>query len=177
MKKSKYLISALLMSGLSMAAQNVVKVGKGSYASYTPLNMCYSEDHTPNAYGWKGDKSRWMQTRKLYLTERENQPIPTNDWWSNLMTEQYSGHLWSYPQMLQAQSTGLDIYQPSFWISDGTEMKSNTIPYSVPTPTRQPASSMCYGSAATTSPALRAPMASVISPPIHISRMVISTGR
>lgn len=127
MKKSKYLISALLMSSLSMAAQNVVKVGKGSYASYTPLNMCYSEDHTPDAYGWKGDKSRWMQTRKLYLTERENQPIPTNDWWTNLITEQYSGHLWSYPQMLQAQSTGLDIQQPSFWIADGTEMKSNTI--------------------------------------------------
>lgn len=128
MKKSNYLLmSMLLMAGLPVAAQNVVKVGKGSYASYTPLNMCYSPDHTPGDWGWKGDKSRYMQTRKLYLTERENQPIPTNDWWTNLMTEQYSGHLWSYPQMLQAQSTGLDIQQPSYWISDGTEMKSNTI--------------------------------------------------
>ena len=117
----------MLMAVLPLAAQQVVKVGKGSYASYTPLNMCYSEDHAPDAYGWKGDKSRYMQTRKLYITERENQPIPTNDWWTNLMTEQYSGHLWSYPQMLQAQSTGLDIQQPSFWIADGTEMKSNTI--------------------------------------------------
>ena len=127
MKRRKCMTSVLLLGSLSLAAQNVVKVGKGSYASYTPLNMCYSEDHTPDNYGWKGDKSRWMQTRKLYLTERENQPIPTNDWWTNLMTEQYSGHLWSYPQMLQAQSTGLDIQQPSYWIKDGTEMKSNTI--------------------------------------------------
>ena len=117
----------MLMAGLPLMAQNVVKVGKGSYASYTPLNMCYSEDHTPDNYGWKGDKSRWMQTRKLYITERENQPIPTNDWWTNLITEKYSGHLWSYPQMIQAQSTGLDIQQPSFWIADGTEMKSNTV--------------------------------------------------
>lgn len=126
MKKS-FLFPALLLSCLPVSAQNVVSVGKGSYASYTPLNMCYSEDHTPGDYGWKGDKSRDMQTRKIYLTERENQPIPTNDWWTNLITEQYSGHLWSYPQMIQAQSKGLDIHYPSFWIADGTEMKSNTI--------------------------------------------------
>ncbi len=127
MNNKNLLFSALLLATIPMTAQNVVHVGKGSYASYTPLDMCYSEDHTPGDYGWKGDKSRDMQTRKLYLTERENQPIPTNDWWTNLMTEQYSGHLWSYPQMIQAQSTGLDIQRPSFWIADGTELKSNTI--------------------------------------------------
>lgn len=125
--KKTCLMSVVLAASMSLAAQNVVKVGKGSYASYTPLSMCYSEDHKPDGYGWKGDKSRYMQTRKLYITERDNQPIPTNDWWTNLITEQYSGHLWSYPLMLQAQSTGLDIQQPSFWIDDGTEMKSNTI--------------------------------------------------
>ena len=128
MKKRNYVVmSALLAAGIPLSAQEVVKVGKGSYASYTPLSMCYSEDHTPDAYGWRGDKSRYMQTRKLYLTERDGQPIPTNDWWTNLITEQFSGHLWSYPQMLQAQSAGLDIQRPSFRIEDGTEMKSNTV--------------------------------------------------
>ncbi len=127
MKNKHYLFSALLLSCLPLGAQNVVHVGKGSYASYTPLNLCYSEDHKPGDYGWKGDKSRDMQTRKLYLTERENQPIPTNDWWTNLITETYSGHLWSYPQMIQAQSAGVDVQRPSFWIADGTEMKSNTV--------------------------------------------------
>lgn len=127
MKNKNYLLSALLVASLPIAAQKVVHVGKGSYASYTPLDMCYSEDHEPGDWGFKGDKSRDMQTRKLYLTEREGQPIPTNDWWTNLITEQYSGHLWSYPQMIQAQRAGLDIQQPSFWIEDGTEMKSNTV--------------------------------------------------
>ncbi len=108
------------------SAQKVVHVGKGSYASYTPLSLCYSEDHKPGDWGFKGDKSRDMQTRKIYLTEREGQPIPTNDWWMNLMTEKYSGHLWSYPQMLQANESGLDIQHPSYWIEDGTELKSNT---------------------------------------------------
>lgn len=126
-RKKLLLISMLLMASMPLVAQTVVKVGNGSYASYTPLNMCYSPDHTPDAWGWKGDKSRYMQTRKLYITERENQPIPTNDWWTNLITEQYSGNLWSYPQMIKATNNGLNIQQPSFWIADGTEMKSNTI--------------------------------------------------
>lgn len=127
MKTNYFLFSMLLAAGLPVAAQNVVKVGKGSYAAYTPLSLCYSEDHKPGDWGFKGDKSRDMQVRKIYLTERENQPIPTNDWWTNLITEQYSGNLWSYPQMIKATSSGLDIQQPSFWISDGTEMKSNTV--------------------------------------------------
>ena len=117
----------LLAASAALHAQQVVSVGKGSYASYTPLELCYSDDHTPDAYGFKGDKSRDMQYRKIYLTEREGQPIPTNDWWTNLITEQYSGHLWSYPQMIQAQKEGVDIQHPSFWIADGTEMKSNTV--------------------------------------------------
>ena len=130
MNKQLLLTSAVILASISTVpayAQDVVHVGKGSYASYTPLSMCYSVDHKPGDWGFKGDQSRKMQYRKLYLTERDNQPIPTNDWWTNLMTEQYSGHLWSYPQMIQAQSDGLDIQHPSFWIDDGTEMKSNTI--------------------------------------------------
>ena len=125
--KSYFLTTALLLSACLLSAQEVIHVGKGSYASYTPLDLCYSVDHQPGDWGWKGDKSRDMQTRKLYLTEREGQPIPTNDWWTNLMTEQYSGRLWSYPQMIQAQRSGIDIQRPSYWIADGTEMKSNTV--------------------------------------------------
>lgn len=127
MKANLLLLSVFLATGQSLCAQDVVKVGKGSYASYTPLNLCYSEDHKPGDWGFKGDKSRDMQIRKIYLTERKDQPIPTNDWWTNLITEQYSGHLWSYPQMIQTTAHGMDIQQPSYWIADGTEMKSNTI--------------------------------------------------
>ena len=128
MKTNLILTAAIVLASVppTAKAQQVMHVGKGSYASYTPLSMCYSEDHKPGDWGFKGDQSRKMQYRKLYLTEREGQPIPTNDWWTNLMTEQYSGHLWSYPQMIQAHKGGLDIQRPSFWIADGTEMKSNT---------------------------------------------------
>ena len=130
MINKKFLLSAILVASLPVGAQEVVHVGKGSYASYTPLYICRSEDYVEADHGgWdgKGDQSRDMQTRKLYLNERDGQPIPTNDWWTNLITKQYSGNLWSYPQMIKAHENGLDIQQPSFWIADGTEMKSNTV--------------------------------------------------
>ncbi len=115
------------MFATTSVAQEIVSVGKGSYASYTPLINCRSTIHIPDAYGFTGDQSQYMQYRKLYVEEREGQPIPTNDWWTNLITEKYSGNLWSYPQMIRAQRTGLEIQSPSFWIDNGTEMKSNTV--------------------------------------------------
>ena len=127
MDKRHFLLASVMTCIMTAQAQQVVPVGKGSYASYTPLELCYSIDHTPGDYGFQGDKSRDMQYRKLYITERPGQPIPTNDWWTNLITEPFSGHLWAYPQMIQAQRQGVDIQRPSFWIADGTEMKSNTI--------------------------------------------------
>lgn len=126
--RSVTIVSLLLTASLAMS-QTVVHPGgkKGSYASYTPLSICRSDDHQPGDYGFKGDQSRLMQTRELWIHERENQPIPTNDWWTNLITQPYSGRLWSYPQFVQAQSYGVDVQMPSRWIEDGTEMKSNTV--------------------------------------------------
>lgn len=119
------LLSLLLTQ--TIFSQSIVEVGKGSYASYTPLINCRSTVHTPDAYGYTGDQSRYMQYRKLYVKEQEGRAIPTNDWWTNLITEQYSGNLWSYPQMIRATKDGVDIQRPSFWIDNGTEIKSNTI--------------------------------------------------
>lgn len=112
---------------MTAGAQEVVKVGKGSYASYTPLELCRSEYHVPGDYGWKGDQSKYMQYRQLWLHERDGQPIPTNDWWTNLITQPYSGRMWAYPQIVQARPYGVDVQAPSFWIDNGTEMKSNTV--------------------------------------------------
>lgn len=126
--KKKLLLTLLAACTFAAAtAQSVVKVGKGSYASYTPLEMCYSEYHTPGDYGFRGDQSQYMQYRKLYLREKEGQPIPTNDWWTNLITQPYSGRMWAYPQIVQAQPYGIDVQAPSYWLDNGTEMKSNTL--------------------------------------------------
>ncbi len=117
--KSLFFIVFLSMV-LGLNAQPVVNVDKGSYAAYTPYYKCKTDEHG-------GDQSMYMQYRKLYITEREGQPLPTNDWWTNLITERYSGRLWSYPQVIRAQNYGLDVEWPSYWIDNGTEMKSNSV--------------------------------------------------
>lgn len=127
-KTFKLMAVALLLAGTA-AAQDVVQVGKGSYASYTPYSICHSDFHTPGAYGFKGDQSKYMQYRPLYIHEREGQPLPTNDWWTDMLKDgqPYSGHLWSYPQYVQAQSYGIDVQAPSFWNGGGTDLLGNTV--------------------------------------------------
>lgn len=118
--KHLLLLSSLLLP-LSLQAQSVVSVGKGSYASYAPLSKSRSDEHA-------GDQSRYMQYRPLNITERPGQPIPTNDWWTDMIkdSQTYSGHLWSYPQYVEATSDGVSVVWPDHWIKDGTEMKPST---------------------------------------------------
>ena len=127
MRNYLLLLLSCAMAASTATAQEVVKVGKGSYASYTPLEMCRTEYHKPGDWGYQGDQSKYMQIRKLYLREEADRPIPTNDWWTNLITQPYSGRMWSYPQFVQAQSYGVDVQAPSYWIDNSTEMKSNTV--------------------------------------------------
>ena len=76
---------------LDVAAQEVIRCGEGSYASYAPWRLARSTRH------W-GDQSRIMQTRPIYMTERrKGSPIPTNDWWTDVLVSRWSGNLWSYP--------------------------------------------------------------------------------
>lgn len=124
--KRMFLALAIAMTA-EVTAQQVVPVGKGSYASYTPLIKSRTNEHG-------GDQSRYMQNRKLNVREQEGRPIPTNDWWTNMLNaddkhvgQELTGHLWSYPQYVQGMKYGVDIQQPSFWIANGTEMKSNTV--------------------------------------------------
>jgi endoglucanase Acf2 len=102
---------------LSLSAQQPVKVGKGSYAEYTPLYKSRTDEHS-------GDQSRFMETRKIYVTEKQQGlPIPTNDWWTDILTTQYSGNLWAYPQMVKAEEYGVSVAFPKEWEATGHEIK------------------------------------------------------
>ena len=111
---------------LSLSAQSSVKVGKGSYAAYAPLAKSRTAEHG-------GDQSQYMQYRKLYIREQAGRPIPTNDWWTDMMNadrgrsgREVTGHLWSYPQYVQGMRYGIDIHYPKYWVDNGTEMKAQS---------------------------------------------------
>ena len=118
--KKTYIASAFLAFSISAMAQNPVAVGSGSYAEYTPLFKSKTDQHG-------GDKSRFMETRHIYVNpECEGQPLPTNDWWTYMLVDAYSGVLWSYPQVVKAEGYGIFVAHPNHWSSDGCEMKWDT---------------------------------------------------
>ena len=104
------------------AAQSVVTFGKGSMASEPP-NYNFTE-------------ATRMLTRTLYvdeLPERQEdgltvpgRPIPTNDWWTDLINSPFSGALWSYPAMLNTSADGVEICWPTYWADAGKEIKSRS---------------------------------------------------
>ncbi len=124
--RKNLLTMVLLVAGMTAWAQEPVQMGKGSYAAYAPLSVSHSSSHS-------GDQSQYMQYRELYINEQAGVPIPTNDWWTDLINadrertgQELTGHLWSYPQYVQGMKYGLDIHYPKYWIDNGTEMKAQS---------------------------------------------------
>ena len=111
----------LVMAALGGVAQEVIKCGGGSYASYTPW-----EKAKPANGSRGGDQSRFMQTRPLYLTPKEGEPLPTNDWWTRALVDRWTGKLWSYPALTVCDASGVTVSFPSYWIDNGTEMKAKS---------------------------------------------------
>lgn len=125
--RTKYLftiVNCILWGCLSLSAQSPVQVGKGSYASYTPLSESKTDEHN-------GDQSRYQEYKTLYVNENagadKGWPIPSNKWWSYLVNSQYSGNMWVYPQVVKAENYGIYVAYPSYWNDNGTEMKWNSM--------------------------------------------------
>ena len=124
--KKLSLLTLTLLTTFFCFAQEPVTVGKGSYAAYAPLAKSRTPEHG-------GDQSQYMQYRNLYIVEQAGQPIPTNDWWTDLINadrersgQEVTGHLWAYPQYVQGMKYGVDVHYPKYWIDNGTEMKAQS---------------------------------------------------
>ena len=104
----------------SAIAQEAVPYWGGSFAAFEPVRLA------SNAEG-KGDQSAFMQTRPLYLTERNaGRPLPTNDWWTDALVSRWSGNLWSYPAKVRVGSDGVRVAFPKHWSDDGTEVRERS---------------------------------------------------
>lgn len=94
------LLAVSLMIQLA-SAQSVIPVGAGSYASYPPPQA--NAGGTPN-------------TPSSYLVTTNGRPIPSNKWWTDLITHQYAGNMWAYPLTVSADAQGINIYNPVNWV-------------------------------------------------------------
>ncbi|MDO4319130.1 MAG: discoidin domain-containing protein [Bacteroidales bacterium] len=109
----------MLVPAFCAPAQVPVQAGRASYASCPPGYKSKTDEHA-------GFNAHAVEGKKLYADEAEGMPLPTNDWWTDLMHSQFSGALWSLPQMLYTGASGVTVHYPSYWIDNGTEIKSRT---------------------------------------------------
>jgi hypothetical protein len=104
------LLIALTVGHLPIAAQTVVPCGQGSYASEPPAE--------------EGDGPRAMLARKIYVTgDATNRPVPTNDWWTDLLISPFVGDLWAYPLVVSADEQGVNVFWPQTFKDDGSGME------------------------------------------------------
>lgn len=130
------MIAVTLVAGAAIlcfdaSAQTVVPFGKGSIASAPP-----TYELTKDEWGNWNSKAALMQSKKLYIDESApviidgleapGHPIPTNDWWTDIINRPYSGALWSYPQMLNTSEAGVEVCFPTYWADAGKEIKSKS---------------------------------------------------
>ncbi|MEN0128615.1 MAG: discoidin domain-containing protein [Brevundimonas sp.] len=97
-------------SAAPVANPSVVAVGSGSYASAPPASLD-STDH---------DVSGWVD-KPLYIDGSvAGKPVPTNQWWTDLVVSKYSGSLWADPLVVSNSASGTKVFYPTAWNADGT---------------------------------------------------------
>lgn len=124
---------AFAMALLTMSessAQTPVQAGGGSYASAPPFYKAKTEANSP------GFNATAMLSREIFVDELPSagngeidvpgRPIPTNDWWTDLINNRFSGALWSYPAMLKTSEDGVQVFWPTYWADAGKEILSRS---------------------------------------------------
>ncbi|MGO8670716.1 MAG: glycosyl hydrolase [Capsulimonadaceae bacterium] len=84
-----------------------ISLGKGSYASVPPPDT--------------GEAIQKVLQKPLYILDPGTRPIPTNKWWTNLIVHQWSGRLWAFPEMVEANQTGINFYYPTRYNDEGRD--------------------------------------------------------
>lgn len=104
------LLCPAVLSLPTLRAQTPVPVGAGSYATHpSPTEDSPGHDVTG------------VNTRPLYIEDSlAGLPIPTNEWWSDLIVSPYAGDLWARPFTVSANAAGIRISYPTTWNADGT---------------------------------------------------------
>ncbi len=89
-----------------------VRVGAGSYAPTPPAEIASVAD------------VRKTVDQHLYVDPSQaGKPVPTNQWWTDLLVSRYSGDMWAYPFVSSNSAQGTKVTLPTSWNADGTAMR------------------------------------------------------
>jgi endoglucanase Acf2 len=100
------------LASATLQAQEAVRVGQGSYASFPPPGLVV--DRQKNI-----DQVEETEKRKLYLVKDDGRPIPSNKWYQNLLFQQFGTGLWAMPHRVDATKEGIEVFYPTKFSGDG----------------------------------------------------------
>lgn len=106
----KLLFSGLLVTIFSVVlfAQQSIPVGYGSYAEYPPTSVYEEGAYFGLTYNQLQEGWPW------YIhADKQDQPIPTNDWWTATIFEKYTGNLEVYPHRVEGTANGVRVSLPT----------------------------------------------------------------
>ena len=130
--KSVFCTLAALAICLLLSAQSAVPVDGGSYASFAPLSASRTSEHG-------GCQAYQMEHLRFYMPDSllarlgapdGSQPgtlaLPTNDWWTYALVNEWTGKIWTYPGWVEAKDGEVQIGYPTYWEPTGCEVKWDT---------------------------------------------------
>ena len=125
-------LSLILCASLSVIL-SIVDLNAGSFAEKPPANESVQK----------------LFAKRVHLeTSVQGRPLPTNDWWTTLLTEKdFPGRLYAYPFTISANAEGVQIWYPLEWNENGTEMVAGEallIEPIDPTPNPNPAEKVLF---------------------------------
>ena len=95
-----------------LPAADGVRAGSGSYAPTPPSSITDIADVQETV------------DQHLYIDPSQaGAPVPTNQWWTDLVVSKYSGDMWAYPFVSSNSQDGTKLSYPTSWNSDGTAMR------------------------------------------------------
>jgi endoglucanase Acf2 len=98
----------LLVTSWLCAGDAPVAVGKGSYAPSPPAD--------------NREIAELLARKPLIEAESAGRPLPTNDWWTTLLTEPWPSRMYARPTIVGADGGGVRIWLPQGWNADGNAM-------------------------------------------------------
>ncbi|GAB2983824.1 discoidin domain-containing protein [Frigoribacterium salinisoli] len=89
-----------------------VALGAGSYAPTPPSTIASYAD------------VRATLDKPLFIDpSRAGEPVPTNQWWTDLVVSRFSGDLWANPFVASNSAAGTELSYPKDWNAEGTAMR------------------------------------------------------
>jgi len=112
MKTTRILPLCLALAAAQLHAQQPVAVGQASYAATPPPGLIVDKKTGV-------DRVAEVENRRLYLVEDDGRPIPSNEWFQNLLFKQFGTGLWAMPHKVDATKEGIEIFHPTSFSGDG----------------------------------------------------------